>query len=321
MALSQAALFDLVTQLTGRDNKIIVDVAFVHFCGDDLPAAVFLSQLIYWTPRAKLAGGWIAKSKEEWYEETCLSPYFIRKATEQFERRGFLKTTRRHFKGAPTVHFLMNREIFMDAFVKFLTKGDVDNIAEPECKNFDEPCNVKILTMDSQNFDEPNTDTTSDTTSDSTKGGPAKKAGHGAAKSPLSKSPNALAPHTRGAANVGTSKEPKEVPVYSQCVTYFYEAHKVLMGGPVIKFGAMEGKHIKEVVKLLRAADGVQSWEEAAVLFAAICSQWGKLDKWYQGKFSTSILLSKLNEIVGHLRLRAQYGTSDELTAADLAGR
>lgn len=313
MSLSQSALFDLVTQLTGRDNKIIVDVAFVHFCGDDLPAAVFLSQLIYWTPRAKLAGGWIAKKKEDWYAETCLSPYLIRKATELFEKRGFLETDRRKFGGAPTVHFRMNREKFMEQFIAFLTKpADNQNFDErasgpdSDNQNFDEPRNVKNLIMETQNFEEPYTDTTNtETTTDTTSGGPA-KAGHGRGKSSVSKS-STIAPHTGGvgAARVPTrkAKEPAEKhPIYTQAVDVFFKAHIIHMGGAVVKFGKVEGKQLKDALAHIQKADGGQTWEQTLATFAGICAGWPALDKWYQGKFSTSIILNKLDEIISKLR-------------------
>src|SRR5262249_2261476 len=51
-------------------------------------AGVFLSQLLYWTPRSQSNDGWIWKTQTDIYEETALT------RTEQETARKVLKSTR-----------------------------------------------------------------------------------------------------------------------------------------------------------------------------------------------------------------------------------
>jgi hypothetical protein len=111
-----SALATLIA-LTGNRNVITLHVSVVDFCGD-LETALFLEQLLYWTPRSRT--GWVAKSYNELYDELRLSRYAIDKAVKLLrigdeKRPGgkvpILKTMLKKFSGAPTTHY----KIDMDA--------------------------------------------------------------------------------------------------------------------------------------------------------------------------------------------------------------
>lgn len=131
---------------------------------------------------------------------------------------------------------------------------------------------------------------------------------------------NASAPHTGAAKDVSTPKAEK-IPVYSDVVEIFHEAHKSIMGVAVIKFSAREGSELKQVITALKKIEGIGTWEGAAELFRAICMNWIKLGKWYKDKFSTAILNGKLNEIVATLRLKSDVASNYESTIADFENR
>lgn len=57
-------------------------------------AGLFLSQLLYWTPRGKDKDGWIYKTQKEWEEETCLSRREQETARAILKRIGILHEKR-----------------------------------------------------------------------------------------------------------------------------------------------------------------------------------------------------------------------------------
>lgn len=56
------------------DRPIAYQRCFVPIAGT-VSGAVFLSQLLYWSSRSTITGGWIYKTRKEWQEETGLTRY------------------------------------------------------------------------------------------------------------------------------------------------------------------------------------------------------------------------------------------------------
>lgn len=110
------------------------------------------------------------------------------------------------------------------------------------------------------------------------------------------------------------------MPIYTQAVDLFFKAHPAHMGGPVVKFGKVEGKQLKDVLTHIKKAGEGQTWEQTLAVFGAICAGWPNLDKWYKGKFSTSIILLKLNEITTSLRTQFQEFASEQPENRDYSG-
>ena len=66
-------------------------------------AAIFLSQLIYWTPKTKSSDGWIWKTREEIYEETALTRYEQEGARKVLVKAGVIEEK---LRGVPAkMHF------------------------------------------------------------------------------------------------------------------------------------------------------------------------------------------------------------------------
>ena len=74
----------LIAHFSGQNNILTIPRPFIHFCGG-INAALFLSQLLYWTDRAKRADGFIYKSYKEWQEEIGLSENQVRRAVIKLE--------------------------------------------------------------------------------------------------------------------------------------------------------------------------------------------------------------------------------------------
>lgn len=111
--------FDIIRQLTGHENIITLNVAFVDFVGD-LECGLFLSQLIYWSDRGTRKDGFVFKSDKEWYEELRLSSYAVRKSRKKLIEMGLLETKVKKANGNPTTHYKLNKEAFEQQFTSFL---------------------------------------------------------------------------------------------------------------------------------------------------------------------------------------------------------
>jgi len=109
----------LVTRFAGQQNTIGVPRVFCQMMGG-LEGGAFLSQLVFWGDKGGRADGWFYKTYEEWEAEIMLSPYKIRKYSEQLKERGVLQTSIKRADGAPTVHYRFDYEIFKDWIVDYL---------------------------------------------------------------------------------------------------------------------------------------------------------------------------------------------------------
>ena len=111
-------LITVIQSLTGQANLLTVPRELSRFLGDDLPAALLLSQLIYWQGKQGRVDGAIYKTYAEWYEEIGLTEYQVRRATKKMSE--FLRTKIHRANGSPTVHYYLNVGHFSESILKFL---------------------------------------------------------------------------------------------------------------------------------------------------------------------------------------------------------
>lgn len=105
--------------MAGDQNVITVYRSFVEFTGS-LEAGMMLSQLLYWTPRTGVEGGWVAKSDKEWMKELCLTRYSTRKASTRLEGMKICKTKKAMFKGANTTHYKLDLDALTERWTDWL---------------------------------------------------------------------------------------------------------------------------------------------------------------------------------------------------------
>lgn len=75
-------------------------------------AALLLSQILYWSPRTKKAGGWFYKCTSDWMKETGLTRHQIVSARRRLVRINVISEMRR---GIPaTVNFRLNKDILAE---------------------------------------------------------------------------------------------------------------------------------------------------------------------------------------------------------------
>jgi hypothetical protein len=76
-----------------------------------IKAAVFLAQLMYWTPRGKKSDGWVFKTAEEWESETGLTYEEQRGAKKILGEDGKNVIEIRYARSAHTVYYRVRREV------------------------------------------------------------------------------------------------------------------------------------------------------------------------------------------------------------------
>lgn len=105
---------ELLSRLIGQQNTLTVNVLFIDFTGSH-QKALFLSQLFYWCSKKE----WIAKTREEWFNEIRISEISIRRFTKEFEEKGFLKTKVKKFNGNPTKHYSLDFDVLIEQLTQF----------------------------------------------------------------------------------------------------------------------------------------------------------------------------------------------------------
>lgn len=140
---------DIIAKFVGQANVLSIPVALIDATGS-IDAALFLSQLLYWSDRGSLKDGWIAKSYAEWHDEIRLSKYEVSKAAASLADAG-VQTKVAKWNGAPTVHYRIEKETFWKWIVKKL----------------DNPGSSRNLTnQDSEETSQTYTETTQQTTAE-----------------------------------------------------------------------------------------------------------------------------------------------------------
>lgn len=114
-------------------SRDVIDVkrCYVKIAGD-LVAGVLLSQIIYWfLPTARGTNKvsiriddrlWLAKRREDWQEECCISPKQFDRAITILHEKSFVYLKVVKFAGSPTKHISVN----WDNLIKKLAEGNFD---------------------------------------------------------------------------------------------------------------------------------------------------------------------------------------------------
>lgn len=97
----------------------------------DLNAAIFLSQLWYWSNKMNFE--WIYKSAYSWQKETKLSAKQQRHSRKLLKKLGILEECLKKIGGAPIVHFRFNLYKFLSLAQEFV------NQKEPSAKPINSP--------------------------------------------------------------------------------------------------------------------------------------------------------------------------------------
>ena len=99
--------------------------SYVDLAGGDLSGGVLLSQLVYWhspdeNGRSRLrvhkdGHWWMAKKREDWWDECRLTPKQFDRAAQVLEKLGLIVLKTFRFNGSPTKHIRIQLENFFQA--------------------------------------------------------------------------------------------------------------------------------------------------------------------------------------------------------------
>lgn len=118
--------WDYFINLEQRDReRVDFKLIYVDMTGD-LIAGLMLSQIIYWNLPAKDGTSrlrarhdgqlWLAKSREDWWDECRISPKQVDRAIDILESKGFVERKIYKFNGAPMIHLRLLREAVLAAW-------------------------------------------------------------------------------------------------------------------------------------------------------------------------------------------------------------
>lgn len=108
---------------------------YVDLAGGDIAAGLLLSQIVYWflpsarTGKSKLTVQrdgfwWIAKTKEQWYQETRLKRAAFDTAVSELECRGLIRTRVFHFHDRRTLHINLNINLLLEKMAELIGSPD-----------------------------------------------------------------------------------------------------------------------------------------------------------------------------------------------------
>lgn len=118
--------------MVGQGSIITNNVLMIDICRGSHTASLMLCQLVYWSDKTKVKGGWIAKTDKEWFDEARLSSKQARTARKILSEIGLVQTKVMKFSGKPTVHYLVDLDAVSDAIEAFCPNGQKENEEEAE---------------------------------------------------------------------------------------------------------------------------------------------------------------------------------------------
>ena len=123
---------------TDRDT-IKVKRMYVDIAGD-LAAGVLLSQIIYWYLPSKRGTSklrvvkdgqlWLAKGRDEWWEECRLLPDRFDRTSDDLVKLGVIEKGLFRFDGSPTVHVRLVPEVLMEKVNAFLDSQETQRASD-----------------------------------------------------------------------------------------------------------------------------------------------------------------------------------------------
>ena len=128
------SLTSTLIALSGQENVVVVRKPFVKFTGS-LEGGLLLGQMLYWTPRARVRGNFVAKSDKEFCDEIGCKRARLRSARKALEAMGILETELHRFNGAPTTHYRLNLDELNRQWIEWLHTIDYAESHNPSSES------------------------------------------------------------------------------------------------------------------------------------------------------------------------------------------
>ena len=151
------------------EDKIKVKRIYIDLAGD-LAAGILLSQLVYWhlpskknrLPKVRVFKDgkmWIAKTREEWWEECRLSDWQVRRSIKTLKNKGIIEKKIFNFDGKPTTHIHLKLDNLYPMIIKLCHEYRYDRVS-PD--GFGEILQIHESVKSSKSITETTTETTTD---------------------------------------------------------------------------------------------------------------------------------------------------------------
>lgn len=120
-------IINLIVQFSGQHNTITIPRPFIKICGD-IPTAMLLSQLLYWSDKGIRPDGFIFKTYSQWKEELGLGESQVRRAVQRLKKEGVIETKlKKAINGAPTLHYRIKKDEFQEWILNKVQNGILNN--------------------------------------------------------------------------------------------------------------------------------------------------------------------------------------------------
>ena len=149
----------IIRERQGDENVLAVPRAFIELTGDQA-AALFLSQLLYWTDRSTVPGGWVYKSHAEWKQELGMGRSTVDRARRTLAGLGLLHQAYRQAHGSRTMFFRIDLPALRSAL---MSQTATPKPVRPERRVPTDP-RAECRQTRVSSFDTPETETTAETT-------------------------------------------------------------------------------------------------------------------------------------------------------------
>ena len=124
--MTQKQLFSFLSNTFGQANVLTIPTLLLKRLNGNHSAALFLSQLAYWTDKTK--NGWIFKTYEDWEAELFLKEKKVRAIKNELEALGIIETKIKQINGAPVLHYRIKQK----QFIEFLTTEKKEDKTTPD---------------------------------------------------------------------------------------------------------------------------------------------------------------------------------------------
>ena len=98
-------VFALLVAFSGQGNVLSIQKEYLVLCDYDYEAAVFLSQIIYWSDKSYLEDGWIYKTYAEWEQELFIKERKLRRLKDYLVAKGYIEMKILQRSGTPVCHW------------------------------------------------------------------------------------------------------------------------------------------------------------------------------------------------------------------------
>ena len=126
-------VFALLVAFSGQGNILSIQKEYLVLCDYDYEAAVFLSQIIYWSDKSYLEDGWIYKTYAEWEKELFIKERKLRRLKDYLVAKGYIEMRLLHRNGVPVCHWRVTVKV-IDSLLMLYT-GNREAQAPASCSH------------------------------------------------------------------------------------------------------------------------------------------------------------------------------------------